>query len=334
MLEDAPTTPAVSIASPTSHAVRLEVVAYDRIELSPTNPRTHLDRQSLDELKASIHETPTGLLQPVTLRPRPSGNFELVAGWRRYSAMRELQTEHPTDARYAAGLRALIYDVDDASMPIVQLVENLHRADLSPIEIATSVATTLESMSPDDLCRQLGWSARNLRRYEQLHRAPNYLQDLARFVEVVETVTGPDGSTEKKTVRKPGFDFTFLIELIAVHNKLRKWDGERQKEDGSHKPVAERLSLRLAQRAASDSWSLSTLKREAAALFAKATGERSNTSAARAAPPKRVFHRAGDRLTLDISARDAVTAEDRTNIARELTEALKALGFSTVILNP
>jgi ParB family chromosome partitioning protein len=88
-------------------------------------PRRTFTEADLAELEASIKAN--GLLQPITVRSRPGGGWELVAGERRLRAVGRLGwTEIP----------AVIHDFDDRAMLTLALVENLQRSDLNPLEEA------------------------------------------------------------------------------------------------------------------------------------------------------------------------------------------------------
>jgi ParB family transcriptional regulator, chromosome partitioning protein len=96
------------------------------IRPNPFQPRKEFDPTELKELEDSLRAT--GLLQPITVRPSPSGgDYELAAGERRLRAATKLGWTH-----IPATVRAL----SDQELLAVALVENLQRADLNPIEEA------------------------------------------------------------------------------------------------------------------------------------------------------------------------------------------------------
>src|SRR6478672_10246899 len=96
-------------------------------EIAPNHfqPRRVFTEADLLELEASLRAS--GLLQPITVRSRPAGGWELVAGERRLRAASRLGwTEIP----------AIVREFDDREMLTLALVENLQRADLNPLEEA------------------------------------------------------------------------------------------------------------------------------------------------------------------------------------------------------
>ncbi|MGH7476735.1 MAG: ParB/RepB/Spo0J family partition protein [Longimicrobiales bacterium] len=103
-------------------------LAVGAITPNPFQPRREFGEEELAELAQSIREN--GLLQPIVVRPAPAGSgaaWQLVAGERRWRAVSRLGW---------AELPAMVRDVDDRTLLVLALVENLQRASLSPIEEA------------------------------------------------------------------------------------------------------------------------------------------------------------------------------------------------------
>lgn len=97
-----------------------------RIRPNQFQPRREFDEQALAELKVSITEN--GLLQPLVVR-RVEDDFELVAGERRFRALRDLGWETAP---------AVLRELSDEAMLVLALVENLQREDLNAIEEASA----------------------------------------------------------------------------------------------------------------------------------------------------------------------------------------------------
>ncbi|MEY4311893.1 MAG: hypothetical protein RLZZ571_663 [Actinomycetota bacterium] len=119
------------------------------IEPNPQQPRTVFDEEALAELVHSIKEI--GLLQPVVVRPKKSGGYELIAGERRLRASKK------------AGLKtipALIRQTADDAMLRDALLENLHRSNLTPLEEASAYQQLLSDFggTQDELAAKLGRS--------------------------------------------------------------------------------------------------------------------------------------------------------------------------------
>lgn len=95
------------------------------LHANPHQPRTHFDEGALDELAASIQAN--GILQPILVRPRIAGGYEIVAGERRYrAALKSGLTKVPV----------IIRDLTDEETLALALIENLIREDIGPMETA------------------------------------------------------------------------------------------------------------------------------------------------------------------------------------------------------
>ncbi|CAN5297950.1 ParB/RepB/Spo0J family partition protein [soil metagenome] len=102
-------------------------VAVDDISPNPRQPRRAFDEEAMAELVRSIREV--GLLQPVVVRSVAEGHFELVMGERRWRAARGAGLER---------IPAIVRDTADDELLRDALLENLHRAELNPLEEAAA----------------------------------------------------------------------------------------------------------------------------------------------------------------------------------------------------
>lgn len=122
-------------------------IALDKIEANPFQPRDTFEETSLLELAASIKEQ--GVIQPVTVRKLGYDKYQLISGERRLRAARiaELQ-EIPCYIRLA----------NDQQMLELALIENVHREDLNPIEVAVSYQRLIEecSLTQEKLSERVG----------------------------------------------------------------------------------------------------------------------------------------------------------------------------------
>ncbi|HEU4975101.1 MAG TPA: ParB/RepB/Spo0J family partition protein [Baekduia sp.] len=116
-------------------APELRDLAVELIAPNPDQPRRSFDEQALHALADSVREQ--GILQPVLVRPKAGGRFELVAGERRWRAARLAGLE---------SVPAIVQERDDATTLEVALVENMAREDLNPVEEARAVAALVEEL--------------------------------------------------------------------------------------------------------------------------------------------------------------------------------------------
>jgi ParB family chromosome partitioning protein len=118
------------------------------IKASPFQPRRHFDEQQIEELAASIRER--GLIQPLVVR-KVNGSFELIAGERRLRAVTSLgQTT----------VKVVVHEATDQEVAELALIENLQRADLSPLEEAEQYRLLQEKfgMKQETIAQHVGKS--------------------------------------------------------------------------------------------------------------------------------------------------------------------------------
>jgi ParB family chromosome partitioning protein len=108
-----------------SEAGKPREIPLGEIERSPFQTRTRFDEIQLAELAASI--AATGVVQPIVVRPLPHGNFQLIAGERRWLASQRAGKET---------IPAIVRQVSDEQAMEMTIVENLQRTDLNPMEQA------------------------------------------------------------------------------------------------------------------------------------------------------------------------------------------------------
>ncbi len=111
-------------------------VMLSQIEPNRDQPRKDFDEDALAELAESIKKH--GLLQPILVRTKPQGGYEIIAGERRWRACRlaELRT-----------VPVVIRDMDEREVMEVALIENLQREDLNPVEEALGYRSLMVSFS-------------------------------------------------------------------------------------------------------------------------------------------------------------------------------------------
>jgi ParB family transcriptional regulator, chromosome partitioning protein len=124
-------------------------VPVELIRPNPDQPRRDFDPASIERLAVSVADA--GVVQPVIVRPLADGQYELIAGERRWRAARRAQLET---------MPALIRNQDDAEGLQTALIENMAREDLNPVDEARACAALVEDLglSKEELARRLGRS--------------------------------------------------------------------------------------------------------------------------------------------------------------------------------
>ena len=108
----------------TSDILRIPV---DMIEPNPFQPRMSFDQDALEELAESIRTL--GLIQPITVRRKGDGRYQIISGERRFRACQNAGMDM---------IPAYIRDTNDQGMLEMAIVENIQRENLDPIEVALS----------------------------------------------------------------------------------------------------------------------------------------------------------------------------------------------------
>ena len=150
---------------------RIETLPLREIEPDPGQPRKTFDDETLAELSASIAEH--GLLQPIAVRPKPSGGYLIVAGERRWRASRMAGlTEVPV----------IVKDVTDEQAMELALVENLQREDLHPVEEAAGIRELMTrcDLTQEQAARKLGKSRSALANSLRLLSLPETVLELLK----------------------------------------------------------------------------------------------------------------------------------------------------------
>ena len=145
----------------------LNEVAIDKISANPNQPRREFDEEALQELANSIREV--GIITPITLRQMDDGNYQIIAGERRWRASK------------MAGLKAIpayIRTVEDENVMEMALVENIQREDLNAIEIALAYQHLADStgMTQEKISERVGKSRAAITNYLRLLKLPAQIQ--------------------------------------------------------------------------------------------------------------------------------------------------------------
>jgi len=147
------------------------LVPIEKVQANPDQPRRQFLKEDLDDLTASIKEK--GVLQPLIVRPRPSGIYEIVAGERRWRAAQAAQLHE---------VPVLIRDYSDLEMLEVAIIENIQRSDLNAMEEAQSYKQLMERFghTQEKMAEALGKSRSHIANLVRLLHLP---EDVRHLVE-------------------------------------------------------------------------------------------------------------------------------------------------------
>jgi ParB family transcriptional regulator, chromosome partitioning protein len=219
-------------------AARAELVQLplETIHPNPRQPRKRHDSEAARGLADSVRVE--GVIQPIVVRPRLAGGFELIAGERRWRAAREAGL---------ATVPAIVRDADDRDSLLLALVENVARENLSPVDEARACALLIDEfdLSLGDVSERVGRSKPSVSNRMRLLDLPD---DVLAMVEREELSEGharavlavPDQEGRRRLAReivKTGMS-------VRAAEQRARWAGARQKPRAKGAAVDPALAAR------------------------------------------------------------------------------------------
>lgn len=211
--------------------MRHENIPLAKLFVSGLNTRKDLqagqEDSGLQELAMSIREK--GLLSPLIVRPASGGRYEVLVGQRRLLACRQIGNDP---------VPCLVRDaVDNAGAVALSLIENVHRADMHPLDKAKALKAMYDrNSSYERVARETAWSASTVRKYVQLLSLPGELQQklntaegpakvsaLAKLastfsgdeaVEVYQRIAGFKQAVQEEIIKRSGGEVSKINELV------------------------------------------------------------------------------------------------------------------------
>lgn len=144
-------------------------MTVDKLRSGKFQPRSHFDETALSELAESIEKN--GIMQPIVIRPLEKGQYEIIAGERRWRAAK------------MAGLRevpVIVRDISDQVALELALVENIQRQDLTPLEEASGYQRLMDDFgyTQEELSSTVGKSRSHIANLLRLMDLPQEIKDL------------------------------------------------------------------------------------------------------------------------------------------------------------
>ena len=215
----------------------LAELAVAEIHPNPRQPRRHFEAEAVSGLAESIREQ--GLIQPVVVRPRDAGGYELIAGERRWRAAREAGIET---------LPAVIRTAGDRDALLLAVVENVARENLSPVEEARAYAVLLDefALSLGEVAARVGRSKPSVSNRVRLLELP---QDVLGMVERGQLSEGharavlavPDQDGRRRLARR-------IVQkgmTVRAAEQAARWSGARTRPRRAAATVDPELAARV-----------------------------------------------------------------------------------------
>ena len=215
-------------------------VPLDQIHANPDQPRRDFDPESLGELADSIREI--GIIQPITLRKVSEGDYQIIAGERRFRAAG------------IAGLKtipAYIRTADDENVMEMALIENIQREDLNSMEVALACQNLLEvyHMTQEQLSSRLGKNRATIANYIRLLKLPAEIQVALKDKQIdmghARALLAIDDPMKQLQLFHELTRYGYSVRM--VEQKARQMNGDRTKSpnarnDESLAPIGRQLS--------------------------------------------------------------------------------------------
>ena len=157
----------VNVEQPQQGTADIIRIPVDMIEPNPFQPRMSFDQEALEELAESIRTL--GLIQPITVRRKDDGRYQIISGERRFRASRLSGMDM---------IPAYIRDTNDQGMLEMAIVENIQRENLDPIEVAMSYQRLIDecSLTQEQMAFRVGKKRASVTNFLRLLKLPAKIQ--------------------------------------------------------------------------------------------------------------------------------------------------------------
>ena len=215
----------------------------DAIVPSRYQPRQTFSPQGLAELTASLKTS--GLLQPVLVRRKGDGIYELISGERRWRAAKEAGLET---------IQAVIRNCGDEESVVLALVENLQRADLNPMEMARAYHRMMNEfgLTQDIIAQRVGCERSSIANVVRLIHFPSEIQQMIETNQLsmghAKVILGLSGPNEQLRVAQLVISRALSVretEKLIESSPTAKKRGVKELRRTPWSDVEERLQKRL-----------------------------------------------------------------------------------------
>jgi ParB family chromosome partitioning protein len=226
----------VLLGGPDASAPELLELPVDAVHPNPRQPRRRFDGEAGTGLAESVRHQ--GVIQPLLVRPRAAGGYEIVAGERRWRAAREAGM--PT-------VPAVVRDADDRDTLLLGLIENVAREQLTPVEEARAYAVLLDEfqLSLGDVAERVGRSKPSVSNRIRLLDLPDDVLGMVERGQLTEgharaVLAVPDHEGRRRLARE-------IVQKglsVRAAEERAKWAGAKQKPRARVAPVDPALASR------------------------------------------------------------------------------------------
>lgn len=207
-------TQTVPVAAKIDDSARVWSMSIDKLVPGQYQPRKKFEKTTLEELAQSIREN--GILQPITVRKRQAGGFEIIAGERRWRAGQ------------IAGLHevpAIIKDYSDKEALQLALIENIQREDLDPVEEAESYQRLMQEFgySQQQVADKVGKERSTVANSVRLIALPNEIKDMISDKKIsaghAKALLGAENKAEQLKLAKLCYEKALSVRALEAMMK-------------------------------------------------------------------------------------------------------------------
>ena len=232
----------LSVTEQEEDGEELRHLPVELISPNPRQPRRDFDADTLKALADSLGEQ--GVLQPVLVRPRAGGTYELVAGERRWRAARIAGLEQ---------IPAIVRDREDAAALEAALVENMAREDLNPIEEARACAALVEELglTRKEIGRRVGRSRVAVSNLVRLLELPDEVIELLQSGKLSEghgrALLIAEDHGARRTLAREALERGWSVRLTEERARASNEPVVRRPERGGTHPDQDQAAGEIAQ---------------------------------------------------------------------------------------
>ena len=216
-----------------------QMVPIEQITPNPEQPRKRFAKGDLDDLAASIKEK--GVIQPLIVRKRADGSFEIVAGERRWRAAQQAQVHQ---------VPVIVRDFTDVEVLEVAIIENIQRADLNAVEEAAGYRQLMDRFghTQEKMAEALGKSRSHIANLLRLLNLPEPVLEMLRNGDLSAgharaLIPADDPLALAKQIVKGGLSVRAAEALVKSEGKDSATSSSSGKSSGASEKDADTMAL-------------------------------------------------------------------------------------------
>jgi len=247
LLQDSPAKGKSDEILPEVARTGISEILLEEIQVNPYQPRTHFDKEALEELAESIRVQ--GIIQPITVRKLAPNEYQLISGERRFQASK------------IAGLKqipAYVRTANDQQMLEMALIENIQRENLNALEIAHSYQRLLAecNLKQEELGDRVGKNRTTVNNYLRLLKLPPTIQAAIRDQQIsmghARALINVEDVEKQLAIFKKAVEEELSVRKVeALVKSLNEGKSKKEEKSSGLDPVRKYEMNKIQQRLAS-----------------------------------------------------------------------------------